>query len=263
MKEMTSMTDTMTEIREAPATAPALDPTLTPAVPFLNWIANWQRGLTPLDLGAITADPERVAVISVDIINGFCYEGPLSGPRVAGIVEPIRDLFQAAYDAGVRRFVLSQDTHDPAAPEFAEWGVHCVRGTSQSQTVDALKNLPWFAESIRVFEKNSTSSAHHTGFDAWLDAPEQRQVDTFVVVGDCTDLCTYQLAMHLKLRANAAGRAIRVIVPEDCVQTYDMPVALAGQLGVMPHDGDLIHSVFLYHMALNGVEVVSRVTANV
>ena len=40
-----------------------------------------------------------------------------------------------------------------------------------------------------------------------------------------------------------------------------MPVALAGQLGIMPHDGDLLHSVFLYHMALNGVEVVSHVAA--
>lgn len=257
------MTDVMTEPRPAPATAPALDSTLTPAIPFLNWIANWQRGLTPVDLAAVAADPERVAVISVDLINGFCYEGPLSGPRVAGIVEPIRALFESAYAAGVRRFVVTQDTHDPNAPEFAEWGVHCVRGTSESQTVDALKNLPWFAETVRVFEKNSTSSAHHTGFDAWLDAPEQQEVDTFLVVGDCTDLCTYQLAMHLKLRANAAGRTIRVIVPEDCVQTYDMPVALAGQLGIMPHDGDLIHSVFLYHMALNGVEVVSHVAATV
>ena len=74
-----------------------------------------------------------------------------------------------------------------------------------------MKDAALFAESVRVFEKNSTSSAHHTGFDAWLDAPEQREVDTFLVVGDCTDLCTYQLAMHLKLRANAAGRAIRVV----------------------------------------------------
>jgi len=254
------MTDVMTETRPAPAEAPALDPTLTPAIPFLNWIANWQRGLTPVDLGALAAAPERVAVISVDLINGFCYEGPLSGPRVAGIVEPIRALFQAAHAAGVRRFVLTQDTHDENAPEFAEWGAHCVRGTPESETVDALKNLPWFAEIIRVFEKNSISSAHETDFDAWLDAPEQRQVDTFVVVGDCTDLCTYQLAMHLKLRANAAGRAGRVIVPEDCVHTYDMPVPLARQLGILPHDGDFHHRFFLYHMALNGVEVVRRLS---
>jgi len=31
-------------------------------------------------------------------------------------------------------------------------------------------------------------------------------------------------------------------------------------LGAMPHDGDLLHGVFLYHMAPNGVEVVARLT---
>ena len=92
-----------------------------------------------MDLG--DSPPTRSAwpLISVDMINGFCYEGPLSGPRVAGIVEPIRALFQAGYAAGVRRFVLTQDTHDANAPEFAEWGVHCVRGTPEAATVDALE----------------------------------------------------------------------------------------------------------------------------
>jgi nicotinamidase-related amidase len=257
------MTDLMTVTPAAPPAPAGLDPTLAPAVPFLNWVARWYDGLAPADLATITAQPERVAVISVDLLNGFCYEGPLSGPRVAGIVEPIAALFRAAYDAGVRRFVLTQDTHDPAAPEFAAWGPHCVRGTPEAETVDALKNLPWFQEHVVVFEKNSTSSLHHTGLAAWLDAPEQREVDTFVVVGDCTDICTYLLALDLKLRANAAGRRVRVIVPVDCVDTYDMPVPLAQQLGIMPHDADFLHRLFLYHMALNGVEVVSHVAAPV
>jgi hypothetical protein len=67
--------------------------------------------------------------------------------------------------------------------------------------------------------------------------------------------------MHLRLRANVMGlRDARVIVPANCVQTYDMPVETAAQFGILPHDGDLLHSVFLYHMALNGVEVVRRLT---
>jgi hypothetical protein len=67
--------------------------------------------------------------------------------------------------------------------------------------------------------------------------------------------------MYLKLRANAAGRQVRVILPEDCLQTYDMPVATAQPLGIMPHDGDLSHLMFLYNMALNGCEVVRHVAA--
>ena len=29
-------------------------------------------------------------------------------------------------------------------------------------------------------------------------------------------------------------------------------------VGAMPHDGDLLHAVFLYHLQLNGVQVVRR-----
>jgi hypothetical protein len=48
-------------------------------------------------------------------------------------------------------------------------------------------------------------------------------------------------------------------VPENCVDTYDLPVEAARELGVAPHDGDLLHKVFLYHMALNAVEVVKEI----
>ncbi len=133
-----------------------------------------------------------------------------------------------------------------------------MRGTAEAATVPELAALP-FASEFVILEKNSTSSAHNTALDAWLDAPEQNAVNTFIVVGDCTDLCTYQLAMHLKLRANAHGQGRRVVVPENCVNTYDMPVDLAARLGLPPHDGDMSHLMFLYNMWLNGVEVVAGV----
>jgi len=85
-------------------------------------------------------------------------------------------------------------------------------------------------------------------------------VTTFLVVGDCTDLCTYQLAMHLRLRANAFQQhGVRVIVPIDGVNTFDTPLSVAEELGIMPHPADLLHLVFLYNMAENGVEVVTKV----
>jgi nicotinamidase-related amidase len=88
---------------------------------------------------------------------------------------------------------------------------------------------------------------------------EHHQISTFIVVGNCTDICVYQLANFLCARANAFGHDWRVIVPEDCVQTYDLPIATAEAVGATPHDGDLLHKVFLYHMALNGVEVVKGI----
>lgn len=224
---------------------------------FLGWLAGWEASLKPVDLEELIAgEPERVAVMCVDLSAGFCYEGPLSSPRVAGLVPPIVALFEAAHRAGVRHFVLPQDSHAPDAVEFGAYPPHCVAGTSEAETVPELQALP-FADAFVVMPKNSIDSAFRTDLPAWLEA--HPGVNTFVVVGDCTDLCVYQLAMHLRLRANVLGLTQRVIVPANCVQTYDLPPEMAQSLGALPHDGDLLHAVFLYHMALNGIEVVARV----
>jgi nicotinamidase-related amidase len=110
---------------------------------------------------------------------------------------------------------------------------------------------------MTTFPKNSIHSALDTELETWLD--NQPDLDTFVVVGDCTDLCTYQLAMHLRLHANANQINRRVIVPEDCVDTYDLPVETALVMGILPHPAEPIHAMFLYHMALNGVEVIKSI----
>jgi nicotinamidase-related amidase len=175
---------------------------------------------------------------------------------VAQIVQPITRLFERAWERGVRNIVLTQDTHEPQAVEFAQWPPHCVRGTAESETVPEFQALPFF-DQIQVFEKNSISSGLNAGLNEWLET--HPEVDTFVVTGDCTDLCTYQLAMHLRLDANERQISRRVILPENCVQTYDRPVEVAETQGGLPHPGDLIHAVFLYHMQLNGVEVVSEI----
>jgi hypothetical protein len=36
-------------------------------------------------------------------------------------------------------------------------------------------------------------------------------------------------------------------------------VDVARRLGGLPHAGDLLHLIFLYHMALNGIEIVREV----
>ncbi|MDQ5824963.1 MAG: isochorismatase family protein [Chloroflexota bacterium] len=227
---------------------------------FIDWIDGWLGERTPLDLRSYLQDegigPERVAVVCVDVIVGFCYEGRLASPRIAGIVEPIAQLFSRAHGLGVRHFLLPQEHHTHDAAEFEQYGPHGIRDTREADTVDALRGLP-FADSYRVFLKNSIHPALGNGFNEWLD--EHPEVDTFIVVGDCTDLCAHQAVMYLKLRGNEVDRRVSVIVPEDCVQTYDLPVETARQIGALPHDGDLLHAVFLYHMALNGAQVVERV----
>jgi nicotinamidase-related amidase len=225
--------------------------------PFLAYLEEWYSALPQAALaGIIGAAPERVAIISIDVINGFCVSGPLASARVGRIAQPVADLFARAYALGVRNFALTQDTHSPETPEFGAFPPHCLKGTDESEAVDQLKELPFY-DSIKIVEKNSINSMIGTDLGAWISA--RPQVDTFIVVGDCSDLCTYQAAMTLRLEANAGNFQRRVIVPADVVDTFDTPVSVARELGIYAHDGDLHHVMFLHHMASNGIEVVASV----
>lgn len=220
---------------------------------FLSFLDEWLANLPVIPLKDMIKLPESTAVVSVDVINGFCNTGPLASPRIGAIVPPIVDLFKTARALGVRHFVLSQDTHEPDAVEFGAWPAHCVRGTYEAETVAEFKALPFFDQMV-VLEKNSISTGLNAGFIEWLEL--HPQVDTFIVVGDCTDLCVYQLAMHLRMDANARQIQRRVIVPAAAVDTYERSTAAAREQGGLPHAADLNHAFFLYHMALNGIEVV-------
>jgi nicotinamidase-related amidase len=225
---------------------------------FLDWLARWETDLPELNVEQIVPDPARAAVVSVDLTNGFCCEGPLASPRVAAIIPAAVRLFRRVHGLGVRHFLLLQDTHDADAIEFSAYPPHAVAGTAESETINELKDLP-FADLFVTMPKNSVSCDIGTDLGPWLEA--HPAVTTFIVVGDCTDICVYLAAMYLRLRANVLGlRKARVVVPADCVQTYDLPVATAEEVGALPHDGDLLHQVFLYHMALNGIQVVARLT---
>ncbi len=233
---------------------------MTSSRPFLGWLVDWYNSRPRLDLSQAVESAGgagSVAMMAVDVTVGFCSRGALASERVGGIVEPIVRLFGRAHELGVEHFVLPQDTHSPDAVEFGSYPPHCVRGTDESQTVPELKMLP-FADQYLILEKDSISCDINTGLDDWLAA--HPEVTVYFVVGDCTDICVYQLAMHLRMWSNAyKRRGVRVVVPIAGVDTFDTPVDVAEKLGAMPHHADLLHLVFLYHMAENGVEVVAGV----
>jgi nicotinamidase-related amidase len=221
--------------------------------PFLDWLETWYMNLQPMPLDELAREPQRVALASVDLINGFAYEGNLSSPRIAALIPPVAGLFQRAHACGVRQFLMIQECHSTDAEEFKAYGPHGICGTRESEIVPELAALPFAAEFVTL-RKNSLHTITGTSGEQWLE--RHPDVDTFIVVGDCTDLCTYDLAMDLKLRANQIDLPRRVVVPENCVQTYDLPLGHASMIGALPHDGDFLHRLFLYMMALNKIEVV-------
>lgn len=237
-----------------------LEQLINQSKPFLEWLLEWQTNLKPLSLASVIQDaPRSTGIISVDVIEGFCHVGPLSSPRVRQIIEPITALFNLAWQQGVRDIALPQDTHPANAVEFAQYAPHCIRGTQESQTVDAFKRLPFF-EHMTIIEKNSINSGLTPAFNEWIT--QRNHIKNWIIVGDCTDLCTYQLAMHMRLRANENQMPnVRVIVPVNTVDTYDLPVETAAQIGAVPHPAPLLHLIFLYHMMLNGVEIVTEITS--
>lgn len=224
--------------------------------PFLEWLSKWEGSLPSLHLEKVVVDPASVAVISVDLLRGFCEIGPLASERSASVVPHMVDVFQHSHDMGVRHFLLLQDTHEPQAAEFSAYPPHCIRGTEESETVAELQDLD-FSDLFTILPKNSISSSIGTGLLPWLE--EHAGVNTFIIFGVCTDICVYHAAIDIRARANVRGeKDTRVIVPANCVQTYHMPVETSEEVGGMPHHGDLLHRVFLYQMALNDVEVVAR-----
>lgn len=212
-------------------------------------LEQWREQLQPFNLTAALQDglkPSEIAVLSVDLIEGFCRIGPLASPRVEAIIPNIVSLVQRASDAGVKDIVFIQDAHPENAEEFHAYPPHCIQGTPEARAVRELEALPnW--NTFTHLQKNSISSLESTPLHAWLDARPHLKV--LIAVGDVTDLCLYTLALGLQLRTLARGLNQRVIVPENCTQTWDSP----------DHPGDLYHAMFLYQLRRNGAEIVSSV----
>jgi nicotinamidase-related amidase len=222
---------------------------------FLTWLDDWMTKLPDKHISDL-GNPENIAVISVDMVNGFCHKGSLASKEVNSIIPPVVDVLKKAHDYGIKHFLLLQDAHSENAAEFDAYPNHCVKGSEESQTIPEIANLP-FSNDLTIFEKNAWSPAYDTKFDEWTTA--HPEVHTFIIIGDCTDICVYSIAMHLRMQSFAKDMKRKVIIPANAVATYDMPVSTATKLNAMPHDAELLHKVFLYHMALSAIEIVQEV----
>lgn len=214
----------------------------------------------------------RVAVFSADMINGFCKEGNLASPRIDAISVPVAELFKNMYGIGVMDFILLQEGHHPEAKEFESYPEHGVIGTEEAEIISELSELS-FADKFVIFRKNALTPAFASrqplagrGNLQYFDERFEEYLRIIginmaiaIVVGNCTDLCVRELAMYLKMWANQHQKDLRVMIPENCVETFDMPFDVAYGLGVQPHPGDVYHLWALYEMARNGIDIVKEI----
>lgn len=209
-------------------------------IEILNEINNMLEKLPAIKLEDF--ESEKTALAIVDMINGFVREGPLMSGRVEAIIPEIVRLSKKCDKMNIKKIAFA-DNHTNDSPEFGSYPRHCIIGTSESEIVDEIKETGGYV----LIPKNSTNGFLEEAFQDWLD--KNRQTDTFIITGCCTDICVQQFAITLKTWFNKNNKNSRVIVPVNAVETYDLG----------PHNAELANMMALYNMLINGVEVVKEV----
>lgn len=223
--------------------------------------------ITVDELIAKAGGVDHLYLVYVDIIKGFCEVGPLSSARVQEMVQPVVQLTESLVEKGLpsSNLIFLNDAHPEDAVEFGSFTPHCVRGTVEAEVVEVLRPYQDQADA-QTFAKNATNGLfgvnkdgvtfHETLSRIFTQAPKS----TFVVVGDCTDLCIYQNALGIRLLANERNANVEVVVPIPHVRTYDLPIEVANEIGAFGHDANFLDLVFLYHMKANGVTLISKLS---
>ncbi len=185
---------------------------------------------------------KQTALVIVDMVNGFTREGALKSPRVEALIPKITELSKACDELHIKKLAFA-DCHTKASPEFDAYPAHCMIGTSEGEMVDELRELGGYT----LIPKNSTNGFLEEAFLQWLE--ENQHINTFIITGDCTDICVQQFAVTLKTWFNMQNKKVRIIVPINQVDTYDLDL----------HNGDLMNVMALYNMMINGIEVAQGV----
>lgn len=180
--------------------------------------------------------------IIVDMINGFVKEGALSSTEVLSINQSVADFTVKCKQNNIVNIALA-DMHTNDSTEFQTYPVHCLKGTLESQITDEIKNAD---AHITVFGKNSTNGYLEKEFRDMLIHSGKT---TFIITGDCTDMCVIQLALALKADFNRRNISSRVIVPYELTATCTLP----------SHDPELAEIMALYIMNTNGIEIVKNI----
>lgn len=187
-------------------------------------------------------DNKKTVLVIVDVINGFLKTGNMADTRIQSIVEPIANLKLACDKKGIKTIAFA-DCHNEDAVEFSSYPIHCLKDSEESKVVDELKKVGV----NYIIEKNSTNGFIEQEFIEWLK--NNSEIDNFIVVGDCTDICVCQFAITLKTWFNMQNRQSKVIVPLNAVETYNSE----------QHNAQLMNVMSLYNMMQNGINIVKNI----
>jgi len=156
----------------------------------------------------VQVDPEKTALLVVDMQNDFVKEGgSLRVPDAEGTIPQIRALLDLAHNTGME-VVYSQDTHNDGDPEWEIWPEHTRENSWGWQIVDELAPL----EGDVVLRKVRYDAFYGTHLDHFL---RLWGTETLIICGTVANICVHYTA------ASAALRWYDIVIPRDATSALD------------------------------------------
>jgi nicotinamidase-related amidase len=156
----------------------------------------------------VRVDPERSALLIVDMQNDFVREGgSLRVPDAEATVPTISALRELARKHAMR-VLYSQDTHRDGDPEWRIWPEHAREGSWGWEIVDELAPAP----DETVIRKIRYDAFYGTPLDHLL---RLWRVQTLVICGTVANICVHYTA------ASAALRWYDVVIPRDATSALE------------------------------------------
>lgn len=231
-----------------------------------------------MPVGAVAYDigGKRTGLIIVDEIVGFCTVG--AGPLAPAVPNPQVDRMIAATNALARRLVDAgmpvlafRDVHVKGRPEDP-YPEHCIAGTGHEELVPELR---WLHDEnlATVMDKDVINGVlggiRADGGNTVFDWIKDNNLETILLAGICTDVCLLDGVCALLSARNhwVAGKPMLgalkdIVVVEQGSATYDLPVAVARQIGLpetSAHPQEMAHYVGLWVMQARGAIIASTI----
>lgn len=181
----------------------------------------------------------------VDMNNGFARKGALSSDRVEGIIPNIVNAIEKFKKEGLP-IIAFTDCHKEKAAEFKDFPPHCIEGTEESELVSEIKE---FEDYLVVIKKNSTNGFLEEETQNVVKELSSKGYKKWYVTGCVTDICVKQFAMTLKTYFNKEDLNMEVIVPKNCVETFEAP----------GHSAKEMNEYAFMDMAQGGIKIIETI----
>lgn len=200
---------------------------------------------------SLVLDPERTAVLVVDMVNDFCLAGGLMPlPDAERLYGPQREVIEAVRRSG-GVVVHVVDTHRPNLREDREFRTrapHCIEGTHGAQVVDELEPR----DDDLVVLKRRFSGFFGTDLDLTL---RDMHVEQVIVMGVVTNICV-RSTVH-----DAFFHGYRVVVPEDTVAATGEREQASSLYDIGTHFGTVSGSADVVAALIEGRAIENRIVA--